>query len=185
VGETDFPNPPLTIPFTRRDPFIWTADGGFQDLGVSGCAYAVSADGSVVVGQASSQLYPTAFIWTQAGGMQDLGTLPGLPYSLATGVSDDGQVVVGFSSDFGVPSGDGSDWDFFQTFRPFVWTAANGIQDLNGILANAGVDLTGITLLGITGVSTDGQFVCGVARTPQNDPNDPSDFSGFIAHLPQ
>jgi hypothetical protein len=51
-------------------------------------------------------------------------------------------------------------------------------------LANAGVDLTGITLLGITGISPDGHYVSGAARTPQNDPNDPNDFSGFIAQLP-
>jgi probable HAF family extracellular repeat protein len=164
----------------------WTVDGGFQDLGLPGIAYAVSSDGGVVVGSGSplGNYNPTAFRWTQAGGMEDLGTLPGFTTSTAIGVSDDGQVVVGTAgpvlySDPVLAS------HFDPTNRPFVWTAATGMQDLNDILAHAGVGLTGITLLGITGVSNDGKIVSCVARTPLNDPNDPYDFSGFIAQSPQ
>jgi len=62
-------------------------------------ASAVSADGSVVVGESgfvSSEA--KAWRWTQAGGMTELGPFPASGYigSGATGVSADGSVVVGY-----------------------------------------------------------------------------------------
>jgi probable HAF family extracellular repeat protein len=193
VGVSDFAvnDPNSLFPVVTSDAFLWTANNGFQQLVGGGGAYAVTTDGSVVVGGPDSN--GNAFLWTQAGGMQELGTLPGtvsapgIVGTAATGVSDDGQVVVGTAGVYPLLNFVG--WNFTPfgydlNSRPFVWTAATGMQDLNDILANAGVDLTGITLLGLTGVSTDGQYVCGVARTPQNDPNDPYDFSAFIAQLP-
>jgi probable HAF family extracellular repeat protein len=59
--------------------FIWTAAGGFPDLG-AGTASAITPDASTVVGQAN---YATAFLWTNAGGMQNLGSLPGFSNSVA------------------------------------------------------------------------------------------------------
>jgi hypothetical protein len=103
---------------------------------------------------------------------------------VATAVSDDGQVVVGFVAPRPISNLDAIGFDFGIDCRPFVWTAATGMQDLNQILANAGVDLTGITLFAITGLSPNGQSVCGIARTPDNDPNDPSETTGFLAQLP-
>jgi probable HAF family extracellular repeat protein len=167
-------------PFSATNAFIWTAGSGFQDLGV-GSAYAVTADGSTVIGQAN---YATAFLWTQASGMQDLGSLPSYSNSVATGVSDDGQVIVGLAAPRPIAYLDGPGFDYDIDCLPFVWTAATGMQDLNQLLANAGVDLTGISLYAITGISTDGQFVCGAGRTPQNDPNNPNETSGFIVQLP-
>jgi uncharacterized membrane protein len=105
--------------------------------------------------------------------------------SVATGISDDGQVVVGFVAPRPIAYLDASGFDFGIDCRPFVWTGATGMQDLNQVLANAGVDLTGINLFAITGISTDGQFVSGAGRTPQNDPNSPNETSGFIVHVPQ
>src|SRR5262245_56570228 len=67
--------------------------GGFYSR-----ANAVSADGSVVVGNSDSGKgqFGEAFRWTAAGGMVGLGDLPGGDfYSDATGVSADGSVVVG------------------------------------------------------------------------------------------
>jgi uncharacterized membrane protein len=81
----------------------WDAGGGVQWLGYlsaahnSASAWAVSADGSVVVGRSGGGGLFGAFRWTRAGGMQALGTLPGLTSSWASGVSADGSVVVGRS----------------------------------------------------------------------------------------
>jgi hypothetical protein len=36
----------------------------------------------------------------------------------------------------------------------------------------------------VAGISPDGQLVCGIARTPDNDPNDPVETSGYILQLP-
>jgi probable HAF family extracellular repeat protein len=92
-----------------------------QDLGTLGgstsWALGVSADGSVVVGWAASNLvdqYP-AFRWTAAGGMQNLGMLGG-NRSWADGVSADGSVVVG--------AAETPPWGFIMPFagrRRVVW----------------------------------------------------------------
>ncbi|TBW32916.1 autotransporter domain-containing protein [Siculibacillus lacustris] len=94
------------------DPFRWVG-GTMTDLGrlgwARGGASLVSADGSVVVGWLSSQIYPRfvdvpehAFRWT-GGTMTDLGTLGG-SISYATGLSHDGSITVGASR----LSGDGA-----------------------------------------------------------------------------
>jgi probable HAF family extracellular repeat protein len=176
VGEEGDPMFP-----TATHACIWTTNGGFLDLGFFGSAYAVTTDGSVVVGHAHNA---GAFLWTQSGGMQGLGTLPGFTDAEAIGVSDDGQTVVGISAPRPL-SRSNLDYDYDIDCLPFVWTAATGMQDLNQVLANAGVDMTGITLYAITGISTDGQVLCGIGRGPQNDPNNPYDTSGFVAQLPQ
>src|SRR4051812_29188909 len=63
-------------------------------------AYDVSADGTVVVGEAGTTNYGNeAFRWTAANGMVGLGDLPGATfYSVAFGVSADGSVVTGLAT---------------------------------------------------------------------------------------
>lgn len=87
--------------------FRWTAAGGMQDLGVYGPhwtgftfaqALDVNADGSVVVGNASSLGSPggRAFRWTAATGLQDLGTFGTFDFaSSAAGVDATGAIVAG------------------------------------------------------------------------------------------
>ncbi len=79
-------------------------------------AYAVSADGQVVVGVSldTSGSAATAFRWTAATGMVSLGTLGG-NRSYAHGVSADGSVVVGYS------------YDTANRFRAYRW--ANGTME--------------------------------------------------------
>jgi probable HAF family extracellular repeat protein len=80
-------------------------------------ASAVSADGSVVVGQSSSASGSQAFRWTSAGGMVGLGDLPGGIFSSAArGVSDDGLVVVGEGTS--------------PNLEAFRWTAGSGMVGL-------------------------------------------------------
>ncbi|MEZ6015019.1 MAG: hypothetical protein R3F49_07900 [Planctomycetota bacterium] len=102
--------------------FRWTSLSGLTDLGtlpgaVTSAATAVSADGTTVVGVSDDA---RAFRWTAATGMQDLGSLGATaPWFIASAeaVSPDGSIVVGRSSDGNL-------------IRPFIWTAATGMQPL-------------------------------------------------------
>ncbi|MBP1851924.1 autotransporter domain-containing protein [Rhizobium halophytocola] len=126
--------------------FRWTASG-MEDLQALGgnysYAYGVSADGSVVVGQAATagDSVNHAFRWTSATNMIDLGTLAGSEaYSSAYGVSSDGGTVVGESE-----TGQGH-------LHAFRWTAATGMADLGtlgGSLSYAeGVNANGNVIVG-------------------------------------
>lgn len=101
------------IPGSRRHAFAITfdkskpANGSMLDLGSfddNSAAYAVSADGSVIVGGSGDSGIERAFVITYnkvnntAGMMIDLGAIGGDGfYSSATGVSADGSVIVGTS----------------------------------------------------------------------------------------
>jgi len=104
----------------------------------------INVDGSVLVGQ----YHGHAYRWTSSDGIvHDLGTLGGST-SDAKGVSADGSIVVGVSTNSG-----GLD-------RAFLWNSANGVmQDLG--------TLGGSTAYAY-GVSNDGQFVAGYCANSQN-----------------
>ncbi|MEZ6015008.1 MAG: hypothetical protein R3F49_07845 [Planctomycetota bacterium] len=120
-------------------PFRWTAASGLQVLSTGGSAfwedgaYAVSANGDIVVGQDGGN----AFRWTAATGMQPL-----FPFgSTARAVSADGLVVVGE----------------METAGPdhcFRWTEAGGLQDL-GVFGTFGWSCD------VNGVSADGTVIVG------------------------
>ncbi|MCH8044584.1 MAG: tandem-95 repeat protein [Planctomycetes bacterium] len=109
----------------------WTSEDGAAHLGTlrtdpearwDGTAFAVSDDGSSIVGYSLSDDAPSrgeAFIWTEAGGMVGLGDFPGVTRigSRATDVTPNGLVVVG---DAGTNS---------QAFR---WTVEGGMERLGG-----------------------------------------------------
>src|SRR6476661_4573944 len=99
---------------TTTHAIRWTAAGGMVSIGdlpggnTNGAANAVSANGGVIVGGSSSALsysgnpgYQEPFRWTASTGMQGFGYLSNYPssYGGAYGVSADGSVVVGNSSD--------------------------------------------------------------------------------------
>ncbi len=102
----------------RNRPIRWTEAQGLQTIGTdNGDAFAVSADGSVVVGRLNGSGLGAGvpFRWTAEDGMQvlaDSGT--------ARGVSADGSVVVGE-----------------VRHQAFLWTAAGGRQSLDGMGASA------------------------------------------------
>ena len=128
------------------------ADGIF-DLGTLGGAYsfatAVSADGSVVVGDSytANNAARHAFRWTTSGGMADLGTLGGR-FSEARAVSADGSVVVG-----------NSDTANNAASHAFRWTTSGGMADL-GTLGGA--------YSFASAVSADGSVVVGDSYTANN-----------------
>jgi probable HAF family extracellular repeat protein len=142
--------------------FRWTPSGGLQDLGVTtgtqSSANAISANGLVIVGQATdSNGFWRAFRWTASTGMQDIGTLGG-PMSNATAVNMDGTVIVGNSL---TTSSSGSS-------HAFRWTAKTGMQDLRTALQTAGVRTANkwIVLYTTDGVSADGTVIVGYGESP-------------------
>jgi probable HAF family extracellular repeat protein len=90
-----------------------------------------------------------AVSWTSATGIQDLGTLSGSTSSIAYAVNVQGQVIGS--------SGDTLYWDsdarmYKLAGRPFIWTQASGIQDLNYLISgNSGWVLNSATAINIWG----------------------------------
>ena len=166
VGEAEFP----AGAFTRKGAFRW-AGGSFTDLipgGTPSLATAVSADGTVVVGKAGTSTASSAFRWTtQNASMQPIAPLAGHATAAATAVSDNGKIVAGISNpnflDYqGVVLG----WNSGTAFR---WAESGpyaGIKDLKQLLVDNGVNLDNITLVSVTGVSPDGQWIQGKAQVP-------------------
>jgi len=143
--------------------FRWTMSVGMVGLGdwwFHSTPPAVSADGSVVVGGEYffyGQCPPReAYRWTLGEGMVRMGYLPGGPSeSVATGVSADGSLVVGYSGPYengnclclGLPCPCGP----MDAFR---WTAGSGMIGL-------GLPLNACSGGGANGVSADGLVVVG------------------------
>jgi probable HAF family extracellular repeat protein len=106
VGRGVGPNPVL-----EQESWRWTPETGMVSLGDAfwsegGCGpYDVSADGSVIVGQAEFGGFYAAFIWTPEKGCRELKEVlehdhgldtTGFDFYRATGVSDDGRTITGF-----------------------------------------------------------------------------------------
>lgn len=142
-----------------------TPTGSLDGTGFNASAYAVSFDGSVVVGQSDSSGGSglRAFRWTSGAGIQDIGTVNGGTFSLALGVSSDGSVIVGNS---------GSQGDV----HAYRWTQAGGMQSLPS--------LQGSTFDGAYAVSADGSVIVGSSHSQavrwQNGSVEPL---GFVAGL--
>jgi probable HAF family extracellular repeat protein len=137
----------------------------------------VNDQGQIVGWSTTIPLYPDcdvdltgcpihAVLWAPNGGITDLGTLPGDALSTATNINSFGQVIGASGSTLGTlplgaPGGAGFDGGDPITVigRPYIWTQATGMQDLNTLIpANSGWVLnstTGINLWGqIVGTGT-------------------------------
>jgi uncharacterized membrane protein len=81
--------------------------------------------------------------------MVGLGDLAGGGFtSVANAVSGDGSVIVGYgNSASGVEA--------------FIWDETNGMRELDQVLINLGVDLTGWSLYEALGISADGTRIVG------------------------
>ncbi len=102
----------------------FTPLGAFPGDEFESRAFAVSADGTTVVGGSASAPWDlTAFRWTTEGGMVAMGFLPGgYTGSEAWGTSADGSVIVGWSHAGGSGHND----------KSFRWTAEEGMVSLHG-----------------------------------------------------
>jgi probable HAF family extracellular repeat protein len=146
--------------------FRWTVDGELQALGMlpgytaSSQAYAVSADGSVVVGSSlKADGTGRAFIWTAETGIQPLGDLPDwVTSSQASGVAADGRTIVGIVQ--------GRDPNYIgQKTLCFFWTAEEGFYLFGDFLPAVEVG----TECRAFGISGNGQVVVGEARYDRVD----------------
>lgn len=151
---------------TRGGAFTWSQAqglrlldpvGGGTTLSVPSSVFALSADGSVAVGERyfateNGAIIQHAFRWTAGEGLVDLGTLGvGVPaFSTGLAVSGDGRVVGGTSVNAGLTGS-----------VACVWTEQTGLLEVNQLLASSGVDLTGWVLTSITGLSADGATFTG------------------------
>jgi len=145
---------------TTQDPVIWVGTPGNwtvspipSAIGTNGEAFAVSGDGSVVVGQSGGQ----AFEWTKAGGLVPIGGTE------AEGISNGGTTIVGT---------DGS--------HALIWNGSTTPQNLQAFLvANYGLGtaLNGWTLTNATAITPDGSTIVGTGIDPQGH------SEGWIVHL--
>jgi len=157
-------------------PVYWNRSAGMSplplDIGehlAATRAYALSSDGSVVVGTCPSVVFDfqskseqDAFAWSQVDGIIGLGYPSGVDGLLACarGVSGDGCYVVGRYSDV-----DG------QT-RAFGWTGAAGMLDLGRLSG-------GLAGSEATAVSGDGQVVVGWSSSAAAAGGDASQGEAF------
>jgi probable HAF family extracellular repeat protein len=121
--------------------FRWLPNTGFQSIGTipgfaQSRAYAISADGNALAGEAYNISGPNRrrvpVRWTADGGIENLGFLPGgnvgqAPTAGATDISHDGEVVVGYSN---------SSNSGFPVRQAFRWTESGGMAGL-GFLPNS------------------------------------------------
>lgn len=133
----------ITNAFGSYQPFVWAEDE-ITYVPHAGSLEAMSADGRFVAGRF---LYKPdflhAYLWSEEHGQVDLGTIEGEAHSSATGVSDDGEIVVGMSGE-----------------TAFRWTRADGMKPLPllpGDTRSHAVDLSrdGRVVVGGTGTFED------------------------------
>ena len=143
--------PNLTYGQIRPVRFIPLGDAAGGDF--QSAATAVSADGRVVVGTSARAGGSQAFIWDAARGMRGLGHLQRHEHSYASGISDDGRFVVGISGK--------------ESTKPFIWAQDAGIQDLQVLAMDAGLDLSGWVLKSASDISANGKTVVGCGINPR------------------
>ena len=142
--------------------FRWTAQTGMVDIHNPAWAQSegmgISADGSVVVGAWGGPSFTPAhpFRWSAATGMVDLGSLGGPDgWGEAWAANADGSMVVGWSE---IAPGQ---------WRAFLWTEADGMQDLNVLYANLLTD--GSILWDAMAISPDGRYIAGHGKKNGTD----------------
>ena len=136
------------------EAFRWTKKIGMKGIGrlpgggessgsAKSIAFAISGDGTTIVGFSKSINGLEAFRWTESTGMQGLGDLPGGRFqSQATDVSGDGSIVVG------------SGYHSNGEEQAFMWNTKDGMQPLPDLPGGAlyctasGVSRDGTTIVG-------------------------------------
>jgi hypothetical protein len=121
--------------------------GGAQDL---------SDNGQFAVGLGVSDNGWQGWRWSQATGGVALGNIFNAAWrGGASGISGDGNTVVGYYRPFG---------QFPTSGSGFVWTPGGGMVDLTALATNLGIDLQATTLSLPLAISQDGKTIVGLGR---------------------
>jgi uncharacterized membrane protein len=126
-----------------------------DDYNQAGECSAISADGTIIGGYGDYANGDQPWTWSAAGGFVNLGSMTGMGRGYVSAMSADGSVVVGWF-----------DGQFFGDPRKaFIWTAADGLQDLNTYAtAELGVTLGAKQLYTASDISPDGRYITGTGR---------------------
>ncbi|UVO53568.1 autotransporter domain-containing protein [Sphingomonas sp. SUN039] len=142
----------------------------------------ISRDGSTIVGLSRGSDGRFQATYWRSDGIHALGYLPGLASPTttdiaATGVttalraSADGSIIVGSA----IGGSGGLAWR---------WTAAEGMQNLNLLASNAGLNLNGFVLNDALGISDSGQYITGSARKGALDAfGTPAEQQGYVLSI--
>lgn len=148
----------------NRTAFRWTPQGGIEtlpDLPLSGAsrAYAISADGHTIVGSRDS--LPSGNVqfarWQGNQVVEDLGILAGYRIAEAYDVSDDGEIVIGWTHRVSSQLPDVAS----------IWTQETGHVRMVDYLLSKGIDVPeGVTLSQAVSISGDGSVITGRGNRP-------------------
>lgn len=120
----------------------------------TGSATDASYQGIVIVGQSGNQAYRYISTTQSVQGLGFLNPQSGAPNSIAQGVSSDGRIVVG-SDTSSLPR------------EAFIWTEADGMQNLKDVLVAAGEFTPFLwTLSEATAISGNGRYIVGHGVPP-------------------
>ena len=163
--------------FGNREGVYWEngeqhylKDNAGNTLGEAG---GISADGKTITGSSIEQV---GFIWNEEEGTilynPNAGEeFPEEYFTTVAAISDDGNTAVGFSFN---PFMEG-----ILQGSSFIWTKANGFQNLNEFVDELGFDNLGIDFSVADAISPDGKYIGGIGVNW-----DIQDARGFLIKLP-
>jgi uncharacterized membrane protein len=126
----------------------------------------LTADGSIIVGDAANVAGDSHAVRWTAGDIEDLGTLPQWRNSYARVINDDGSVIAGVLSGLEPETG-------------FIWTAGTGMVTAESYLNLYGVSVpAGWRVADINALSGDGLTFAGIVQAPTGH------YQGFVATVP-
>lgn len=154
--------------------FAWSPTMGTVELprfggSPSSTALGMSPDGRFIVGAVRTGGGGRFARWTDLHTVEDLGLLAGYEDAFAHDVSADGSVVVGYDSNFSLPT---------ETTLASVWTQTTGHIRLSEYLSRQGISVpSGVRLTEAYGILDDGRTIVGRALIG-------SQRYGYVARVP-
>lgn len=119
-----------------------------------GEALDVSRDGQYVVGAINFATSSQAWRYTPSSGVQQLGALPFQTGGSTNSISDDYEVITGYSTSLET-----------GLLSPAIWTSGLGFTDLNDLFQSQGINTDSAAIASGTAVSADGRTITGVMLT--------------------